>query len=407
MRFLVFEHVHNARQSLKSNRVRSVLTTIGVTIGVASITAILSLSGGASKVVSDQIELLRGNIAIIRPGAATDNLTNITQSNQDFSTSSLSEDDIASIKKVNHVKSVAPLMKIGGAIRGDLLAPSNSPIVATEPSLATISNLKIKYGQFISDASDEHTVVLGPQLSINAFDMASSVGRTITIRGESFTIIGVLERMDNPLNYNSVDFDNAAIISFAAGKNLNKNIPQIQQIDVKVDMKENLATVVSDIDKQLSANHKGENDFSVLTGDKISQPTSQTFYTAAGLTTAIAAISLVVGGIGIMNIMLVTVAERTREIGIRKALGARNTDISSQFLIESVAISITGGIIGYFIGYILAFGISSFLTFDPIVTWDIFGIAILISIIMGMLFGLYPAFRAARKDPVDALHQYT
>ena len=127
----------------------------------------------------------------------------------------------------------------------------------------------------------------------------------------------------------------------------------------------------------------------------------------ATVTTAIAAISLIVGGIGIMNIMLVTVAERTREIGIRKALGASNSDISWQFLIESLAISIGGGIAGYVSGYIVAFGISrGFLTFDPIINWQIAVIALFISLFMGTLFGLYPAIRAARKDPIESLHQY-
>ena len=123
--------------------------------------------------------------------------------------------------------------------------------------------------------------------------------------------------------------------------------------------------------------------------------------------TAIAAISLLVGGIGIMNIMLVTVAERTREIGIRKALGASNSDISKQFIIESLAISIIGGIFGYISGYVLAFSVSNLLSFNPIINWQIAVIAMTISIIMGILFGLYPAIRAARKDPIESLNHHS
>jgi len=144
----------------------------------------------------------------------------------------------------------------------------------------------------------------------------------------------------------------------------------------------------------------------VLSGEQIAQPTNRLFSIIAGTTTAIAAISLLVGGIGIMNIMLVSVAERTREIGIRKALGASNGDIVSQFLIESLSLSIGGGIGGYIVGYVLAFGISTFLPFDPLFNWEIAAVAAVVSLVIGTLFGLYPAIRAAQKDPIDALRQY-
>jgi ABC-type antimicrobial peptide transport system permease subunit len=248
--------------------------------------------------------------------------------------------------------------------------------------------------------------VIGTQLSINLFNSESSLGRTFTFRDQDFTVVGVLKTIDNPINYNSIDFDNAAIINFSIGKTINKDISQIQQINIQADDAKYIQSVVDEVNKKILSNHNGENDFAVLTGDKISQPTSQLFYTAAGLTTAIAAISLLVGGIGIMNIMLVTVAERTREIGIRKALGANNMDITMQFLIESIAISLCGGILGYLLGYVAAFGISTMLTFDPIFSTDILLIALSISLIMGTLFGIYPAFRAASKDPVESLHNY-
>lgn len=411
MRFLLISHVQNARQSLKNNRVRSMLTMLGVTIGVASVTAILALSGGASRIVSDQIDLLKGNIAIVRPGepsTQSDSLIGITeaQNNQQYSTSSLSEEDVATIKGINHVTNAAPFMKLTGAIKGDLTAPSTSRIVATTPDLATISNLEVKDGQFLDDSIDENTCVIGYQLSINIFNTTESLGRTLTFRDQDFTVVGILKSIDNPVNYNSIDFDNAAIINFSIGKKLNKDVAQIQQINIKADDTKNINSVVDEVRSKLLFNHDGEEDFTVLTGDKISQPTSELFYTAAGLTTAIAAISLLVGGIGIMNIMLVTVAERTREIGIRKALGANNIDISMQFLIESIAISLSGGIFGYLLGYVAAFGISSVLTFDPVFTSEILIIAISISLIMGTVFGLYPAIKAARRDPVESLHSY-
>lgn len=408
MRFLLLNHIQNAYQSLRSSRIRSSLTMLGVTIGIASITTILALSGGVSKIVSNQVNSLGGNIAVIRPGSSNGYITDITQiqSQQKYATSTLTETDLIYIEKVPHVKSIAPLMVLSGGIKADSTAPSSSPIVATTPNLANISGLELREGQFLDDAVNQDTAVIGTQLSIDIFGTELSLGRAFTIRGQTFTVIGILKRLNNPINYNMIDFDNAAIINFAVGKKLNQDISQIQQIDIKADSVSNLDQVIINTNKALLNSHGGENDFSILTGDQISQPTSQLFYTIAGAMTAIAAISLLVGGIGIMNIMLVTVAERTREIGIRKALGASNSDISLQFLIESLTISVCGGILGYFIGYVIAFGISSFLTFDPIINWQIAVTALAVSIIMGTVFGLYPSIRAARKDPIESLHQY-
>jgi ABC-type antimicrobial peptide transport system permease subunit len=190
----------------------------------------------------------------------------------------------------------------------------------------------------------------------------------------------------------------------SAGKKLNQNIAQIQQINFRSNNAETLSEQIDAVNKLIKSNHQNEADFSILTGGQISKPTSQLFYTIAGVTTAIAAISLVVGGIGIMNIMLVTVAERTHEIGIRKAIGASNIDISWQFLMESLAISIVGGIAGYLLGYVTAFTISSQMAFTPAFNLEIALTSLSVSILMGLIFGLYPALRAARKDPIEALN---
>ena len=408
MRFLFINHLQNARQSLRSNRMRSFLTMLGVTIGVASITIILSLSSGAGKIVSDQVDSLGGNITVIRPGPpqnASSDLTHI-KAQQNFSASSLTEYDLGSIKNIKHVAAVAPLMIMGGTIKADSVAPSDSLVVATTPELETISNLTVQTGQFLDPTVNQNTVVIGPQLAINIFGTDQAIGKNLTIHGKTLTVIGVLKRTNNPINYNSVDFDNAAIINLQIGKQLGLGQPQIQQIDVRSDSIADLSQVIIDINKNLLLSHNGENDFSVLSGDQIAQPTSQLFFALAGATTAIASISLLVGGIGIMNIMLVNVAERTREIGIRKALGANNGDIAAQFMIESITIGIGGGICGYILGYVVAFGISTFLTFHPAMNWQIAGIAGFISVVMGTVFGLYPAFRASHKDPIESLREY-
>lgn len=407
MHFLLINHIQNARQSLHSSRVRSLLTMLGISIGVCSVTIILALSGGINKLIETQVESLGGNIVVIRPGV-DNNITDLNniQPQQKYTTSTLTENDIKYAQNTNHVQATAPIMILSGSIKADSTAPNNSLILATTPSLLEISNLKIKDGQFLSDNINKKTAVIGGQLSINIFGTESSIGKIITIRGQQFTVIGILKRTNNPVNYNSIDFDNAVIINFSDGKGLNSEVAQIQQINIKADNVSNLNDINDKLNKAISASHKGEKDFSVLIGDQILKPTSTLFRSITGVIVAVAAISLIVGGIGIMNIMLVTVAERTREIGIRKALGATNSDISWQFLIESLAISISGGIIGYISGYIIAFFISNFLIFNPVFNWQIAVIAFVISVITGTLFGIYPAIRAAHKDPIVSLHRY-
>jgi len=409
MRFLFLNHIQNAKQSLKGNRMRSVLTMLGITIGVASIAAILALSGGARKIVSDQVDALGGNIAIVRPGGASHNPLKMvaeSPSQQLFAASTLTENDITEIRKIPHATSIAPLMVLSGAIKGNEGTPVDAAIVASVPALADTNNLHAQDGQFLDPNLSPYTAVIGPQLSIDTFGTEQSIGKMITVRGQKFTVIGVLKRANNPINYNGVDFDTSVVISREAGQSLNQGSSQIQQINIRSDTVDNLNQVIIDTNKVLLKNHFGEADFSVLSGDKIAEPTNQLFSAIAGATTAIAAISLLVGGIGIMNIMLVSVAERTREIGIRKALGASNTDIVAQFLIESLALGIGGGISGYVIGYLFAFGVSTFLPFSPVFTWEIAATAMGVSIVIGTLFGLYPAIRAAQKDPINALRQY-
>lgn len=409
MRLLLINHIQNASQSLRSNRMRTTLTMLGVTIGVASITAILALSEGASQLVSKQVDDLGGNISVIRPGAPTtlsDNFT-IPASQTRFATSTLTEGDLVHVRQLDHVKAAAPLMIINGSVKSNDRTLSHLPIVATTPELADIAQLKVRSGQFIDKETNPNTVVLGMQASIDLFGTEDSTGQTLTMRGQTVTVVGVLKRINNPINYNNVDFDNAAIVSLELGKNFNQGITQLQQINIQADGVQHLPDLLDKTNATLLSLHKHEKDFAILSGDELAKPTSQLFFTVAGVGAAIAGISLVVGGIGIMNIMLVTVAERTREIGLRKSLGASNTHIVWQFLIESLAIGIGGGITGYLFGYIVAFGISSQLTFSPVFTWEIAGIATGISLIVGVLFGLYPAIRAARKDPIEALRQYS
>lgn len=405
---LLSDHYRTARQSLDRSKLRTFLTMLGVAIGVASITAILALSGGVNKVIGKQVADLGGSIAVIRPlsGEPTlADLSNPSPSNA-YSTSPLSERDVTSIAEIPGVESVAPLMTISGSVRTDTVTPADSTVVATTPALEDIADLMASEGQFIDSVTKQNTAVIGTQLSIDLFGTEQSIGQNFMIRGQPFTVIGVLERQNEPINYNNIDFDQAAIISLTSGKLFNGGVAQIQQINVKATDGTDMNRFKSDIEQTLRDNHDDQDDTEVFIGREIAQPTSELFKFVSVVMATIASISLVVGGIGIMNIMLVGVSERTREIGLRKAVGASNTTIVIQFLIEALIISVLGGVLGFVGGYFIAFVVSLLIPYDPTFSWSIVGWAAGLSIGVGIVFGLYPAVRASRKNPIESLRRY-
>lgn len=408
MRILLIDHLKTAWHSLKTTKTRTLLTALGVSIGVASITTILALSGGITQIVSKQVESLEGNIAVVRPGTPTKQSTDFLKPTVDntYIASTLTEKDYDDILQIPDVAAAAPLMIVPGSIATDSTKTEQGTILATTPSLADIAGLEVRDGQFIDTVTNKDTAVIGSQLSVSLFGTDQSIGQTFRVRGQIFTIIGVLKNIEDPVNFNNIDFNQTAIVSLESGKSFHQGIAQIHQIDIKATDANTLPGVTRAAKDKLATNHMGEEDFSILTGEEIAQPAGEFFSQLAGAMAAIASISLVVGGIGIMNIMLVSVAERTREIGLRKSVGASSHNIVWQFLIESLIISFFGGIIGYIIGYIIALIVSSTLGFSPALTWEIAATSLGVAVVIGVIFGIYPAIRAARKDPIESLRQY-
>lgn len=401
-------HIENALESLKANRTRTFLTMFGVMIGIASITVIFALSSGVGSMISSQVNNEGGALSIVRPKELSVNEKNILTTlatSKNFSKSSLTEQDAESISKIKDVSGAAPLSTFSSEIKGEGNTKT-SEILATTPNLDNIINIKVKEGQFIAESANSSNIVIGAQLAVNIFGTEQVVGRTVSIKGQSFLIIGVLQRQKSSINFNNVDFDNSIIMDFSNAKALTQNNLQIQQINIKVNSVNNLNEVDKKINEEILKNHKGEHDFEVLSGNKISHPSGRLLEVGTLILALVASVSLFVGGIGIMNIMLVNVSERTREIGIRKALGANNRHILFQFLTESMIISLGGGVFGFIIGYAFSFGVSILLPFKPVVGWELASLVIGLSIIVGVIFGIYPAIRASRKDPIVSLRYY-
>ena len=402
-------NIENALESLRANRLQTFLTMLGVMIGISSVVIIFSLSGGVSSMISNQIMSEGGALAVIRPKELTANNKNVITSlatSRAFTQSSIKDEDLGLVSKAKDVSAVAPLANFSAKLKGDG-EEKYANLLATSPNLDQTTSLKVREGQFIAESANANTVVIGDQMAIDLFGTTQALGKEISMKGEKFIVIGVLAHQSSPINFSNVDFNNTAIIPYVTAKRIIGENLQIQQVNVRVKSVNKLSQVQKEIENGISKNHNGEQDFEVLTGKNISHPSDKFIELSTLILAIVASVSLVVGGIGIMNIMLVNVSERTREIGIRKALGANNRHILFQFLTESMIISLSGGFFGYLIGYAFSFGVSMFLPFSPIISWQIAVLVCGVSVIVGVIFGLYPAFRAARKDPIVSLRQYS
>lgn len=379
-------NIENAFESLQANRLQTFLTMLGVMIGISSVVIIFSLSGGVSSMISNQIIAEGESLAVVRPKELTTNnknvITNLATS-RNFTQSSIKNEDLGLISKVKDVLAVAPLANFSAKVKGDG-DEKYANLLATSPNLDQTVGLKVREGQFIAESANANTVVIGNQMAIDLFGTTQALGKEITMKGEKFIVIGVLAHQSSSINFSNVDFNNTAIIPYVTAKRIIGENLQIQQVNIRVKSINNLNQVQQEIEKGMLKNHNGEKDFEVLTGKNISHPSDKFIELSTFILAIVASISLVVGGIGIMNIMLVNVSERTREIGIRKALGANNRHILFQFLTESMIISLSGGFFGYLIGYAFSFGVSVFLPFSPVISWQIAVLVCGISMLVGV-----------------------
>ena len=394
--------------SIRSAKWRSLLTMLGIIIGVVSVVTTVSLGEGVKKQVASQINSLGSDLITIRPGKTVkrDSSGKIVGVNffAGAGLSTLTEQDVEVVKRVAGVKVAVPLNLITGVAKTETKEFEGGFIIGTTSQIPELLNQKVEFGEFFNQKDESRYVaIIGRSVANELFGEFAPIGKTITIRGQSFIVRGVLQELETSPLTPGADFNAAIFIPYNSAKSLTGSGNQIYEILVKGDDPAKASELASSITTALKNTHGGEEDFSVLKQEESLSIASNILNYITSLITGIAAISLLVGGIGIMNIMLVAVSERTHEIGIRKAVGATNRQILGQFFIEAIVLSIWGGIIGIVLSAVINILVRISTSLQPVMTLPVILLATGVSVVVGIIFGITPALTAAKKDPIQAL----
>ena len=398
------ESVSIAIAALLSNKLRSILTMLGIIIGVGAVIVMISIGMGVRQNVTNSIASLGSNMLIVTPGSANKGgVRSAAGSNQ-----SLKLDDAEAIqKRIKDIDYVAPTVNSSYQV---VYGHQNwtTSVYGVTPDYMKIRSLTVASGSFITNADDNsrnRVAVIGSTVATNLFGTKNPVGSNIRIHNQPFKVIGVLESKGQ--SSMGSDQDDVVLVPLKTAQERLMGITYIRSINIQVTNTNDMDAVQEQVETLLRQRHHirtGEDDdFNVRNLTSIMETMSSTTTMLTLFLGSIAAISLLVGGIGIMNIMMVSVTERTREIGIRKALGATFKDIMTQFLIESVVIGVAGGLLGVFFGVSISLLISHFSTFTTYITAAPIILSFTFSVGTGLFFGIYPAKKAARLDPIEAL----
>jgi putative ABC transport system permease protein len=392
-----------AFKSIMKNRMRSLLTMLGIIIGVGAVVGLVAIGQGTSEQVESQISALGSNLIMIMPGSGSFGGVSMGASSMNTLT-------LLDVEKLRSESTM--LSDVSAIVRtaGQVIAEGNNwstSIQGVDPNYLTIKDWDVKDGTFFSEKdirSRNKVAVLGNTVANELFGDQSPIGARIRIRNIPFKVIGVLEEKGQAMMGDQDDVILAPSTTVLYRMTDGKNISMIDASAVSTDVMEDASQEITQILRKAHRLKPGDDDdFRVRTQTEIIQRVSTVTGTLTMLLGAIAAVSLLVGGIGIMNIMLVSVTERTREIGIRMAIGARGGDVLIQFLIEAVLLSLVGGFLGIAFGIALAKGASSLLNMNVVINPAITFIAFFFSGAVGIFFGFYPARKASRMDPIEAL----
>jgi putative ABC transport system permease protein len=391
---------------LSTHKLRSFLTMLGIVIGVAAVIILMSIGRGATAQILANIQSMGSDLITVRPGSLS-----FGGIRGGVSATLTMEDAEAIADQVSYISAVAPsysssLQLVVGSEN------TNSQVTGTTPEYMGINNLEIASGSFFTEYDYQRgakVAVLGSNVAETLFGNTDPIGQQMRMGTIVVRVIGVLESKEGMFGSS----DDAIFIPLTA---MQQTVAQprtaqgesvISSVSLTVSDEKQTDYVIAEITSLLRTRHRlapgADDDFNIMSTEEIANTISEAAGTMTLLLGAIAAISLLVGGIGVMNIMLVSVLERTREIGIRKALGAREHDIWIQFLVEAAFLTLAGGIIGVIIGWLVAFFISSTGLMTTVVTTDIVVLAVSVSVGIGLFFGFYPAWNASRLNPIEAL----
>ena len=401
---LIWESITIALHELFANKLRSVLTMLGIIIGVAAVIAMVSIGMGVKSNVEDSMASLGSNMLIVTPGAANSGGIRGAAGSRE----SLKYDDAMAIKKkIKNIDHVSPIVQRSYQIvYGN--QNWNTVVMGVTPEYMSIRSLTLTVGTFISQTDNDkrqRVAVIGPTVARNLFGSENPIGKNIRIHNQPFKIIGVLASKGQ--SSMGQDQDDVVIVPLMTEQERLLGITHIQMINLQVSEASKIVQVQSEVETLLRQRHHilngKDNDFTVNNLTSLVETVTQQTTMLTILLGSIAGISLLVGGIGIMNIMMVSVTERTREIGIRKALGATFGNIMLQFLIESVVMGVVGGILGICLGCAISVAISHVGEFKTVITATPILVSFSFAVGIGLFFGIYPARKAAKLDPIDAL----
>jgi putative ABC transport system permease protein len=390
-----------ALRSLFAHKLRSFLAMLGIIIGVGAVVSMLALGTGAQKNVMTRLSAMGTNLLVVRPGQ-TGSRGVASGTSQRLTV----EDAYAIVDGVKGVKSVSPMVRGSGQLKY-MNKNSRTSVIGCSVTYLPIRDFVVEKGRAFTEVEAERNarvVVLGPKTVEDLFETESPLEKVIKINGMNFRVVGVLKSKGDQGWFNP---DDQAVIPYTTAMKQLFGLEYIQEIDIQVADVTTMSKMQDDTTALLRKRHRlqtgAPDDFSIRNQAEMLETAESFTRTFTILLGGIAGISLLVGGIGIMNIMLVTVTERTREIGVRKAIGARDRDILQQFLIEAVLMSALGGIVGALLGVSLAKAIESLTQFATVVTPVSIILALSFSAAVGIFFGYYPAWRASKLDPIDAL----
>ena len=398
------ESVRIALNALTANKLRSILTMLGIIIGVGAVIAMVSVGLGVKQNITNSIASLGSNMLIVMPGSSN---TGGVRSAAGSRTTLKYEDAVAIKSKIKNIDYVSPTVQRSfQVVNGN--QNWNTTVYGVTPEYMSIRSLAVSAGSFISqsDLTKRHRVaVIGTTVASNLYGSKNPVGLNIRVNNQPYKVIGVLESKGQ--SSMGQDQDDIVIIPLTTAMERLLGITYVQSVNVQVTSQDKMNLVQEDIEALMRQRHRitggKEDDFNVRNMTSLMETVSETTRMLTLFLGSVAAISLLVGGIGIMNIMMVSVTERTREIGIRKALGATFKAIMTQFLIESVVIGVIGGLIGIAFGCFASVMIAKFGGFNTVITMSPILLSFSFSVGIGLFFGIYPARKAALLNPIEAL----